>query len=106
MSPCGSTIGGGAVAAYGVTSGVSTLGGGVTLGAAAMLKIPSICFRDTIYLSPNVVGGLVGVGFRRAWVRSESACVSASFDDIIGNVSFAGEKSRLSENLSLDILGT
>ena len=34
MSPCGSTLGGGAGAVYGVVSGVCTLGGGVTCGGA------------------------------------------------------------------------
>ena len=39
ISPCGSTLGGGAGDAPGVFSGVFTLRGGVTCGESAMLNI-------------------------------------------------------------------
>ena len=55
------------------------------------MKISEIFFSTTISLSPNVVIGLVGVGLRRTWVRSEATCVDASFDKIIGSIRFSGK---------------
>ena len=49
------------------------------------------CFRAAICLLPDFVSGLVGVGLRRAWVRSGATYVSKSFYDILGNVRFAGK---------------
>ena len=88
-----------------VAYGVFTLGRGVTCGGAAMLNILVSFFRSTFCLFPNVVNGIVGVVFRRAWVRSASACVSTSFDDILGNFRARGGNFVVSETLYLDILG-
>ena len=55
------------------------------------MKISASFFSTTISLSPNVVIGLVGVGLRRTWVRSEATCVDASFDKIIGSIRFSGK---------------
>ena len=90
MSPFGYTLGGGKGAASGVASGMCTLVVRVSWGGVAMVKISASCLRVAVFLSPNAVSGLVGVGLRRAWVRSLAACVAAYFDDIIGNVSEAG----------------
>ena len=90
MSACGSTLRGGTWAASVFSPRAFTLGGGVTCGGGAMLKISASCSSYSICLSPNVVSGLVGGGFRRAWVRSATAYVAASFDDILGNVRVAG----------------
>ena len=38
-------------------------------------------------------------------MRSETACVAASFDEILDNVSVAGENYVVSDNLSLSVLG-
>ena len=77
MLPCGSALGGVSGAASGVDSGVLALRGGVTCGAVALLKISVSCLRDDDFLSPNAVSVLVGVGLRKAWVRSAAACVAA-----------------------------
>ena len=63
------------------------------------------CFRATVVLYFNVVSGLVGIGLMRAWVRSESACISTSFDAIIGNVRVSGKKYVVLETISLSKLG-
>ena len=105
MPPCGSTLGGGAGAAYDIVSGVFTLGGGVTCGVATLLKISASCLRADVCLSPNVVSGLVGVRLSREWMRSAVACVAASFDEIFGDDSVAGKNSMVLETHSLDILG-
>ena len=56
-----------------------------------MEDISESCLSAAVCLSPNVVSGLVGVGLRRAWVRSVSVCVSASCEDSLDKVSAAGE---------------
>ena len=43
------------------------------------------------------MSGLLGVGLRRALVRSAAACVAAYVDDIIGNVMVAGKNSVVSD---------
>ena len=70
-----------------------------------MLKISASCFRADVCLFLNVVSGIVGVGFRMAWVRSSAACVAESFDDILGNFRVARENSMVSETCSLAVLG-
>ena len=55
------------------------------------MNISASCLRDDVCLSPIVVSGLLGVGFRRAWVRSEAACVAAYFEDSIFKVSVFGK---------------
>ena len=87
MSPCDSTLGVFSGAVYDVVSGVCTLRGGVTCGGAALVNIYVIFLRADVCLSPNVVSGIVGVGLSRVWLMSAAACVAASFDNIIGNVS-------------------
>ena len=104
MSPCGSTLGGGTGAAYGVVSGVCTLVGGVTCVEAALLNISASFRSAAVCLSPNVVSGLAGVGLRRTWFRSMSACVSESLEDILGKVSVAGGKYVVSETLYFSVL--
>ena len=91
MSLCGYTLRGGAGYTSSVNSGVCTLGGDVTCGGTALLNISASFLRAAVFLSPNTASGIVGVGLRRAWVRSAVACVDASFDNIIGNVSFSGK---------------
>ena len=103
--PCGSTLWGGAGDAFGVASGVFTLGGGVTCGGGTMLNISASGFRAAVCLYPNVVSGVVGVGLIRVWMRSAAACVSASFDEIIGNVRVDGGNSVVWETIPLDVLG-
>ena len=68
MSPCGSTLRGGAGSASGVVSGVCTLGGGVTIRGAALENISVIILSAAVCLSPNVVSGIVGVRLMREWV--------------------------------------
>ena len=106
MSPCGSTLGGFSGATSDVSYGVVTLRGGVTCGGGGgLLKISDSCLRATVCFPPNSVSGIVGVGLRGAWVRSETACVAASFDEILDNVSVAGGNYVVSDNLSLSVLG-
>ena len=73
----------------GVVSRVYTLGSGVTSGGAALENISTSDLSANVCLSPNFVSGLVGVGFRREWVRSVAACVAASCGDSLGKVSVA-----------------
>ena len=58
-----------------------------------MLNISVRFLGAAVCLSLNVVSRIVGVGLRRMWARSASACVSAYFDEIIGNVRVAGKNS-------------
>ena len=51
------------------------------------MNISASCLKEAICLSPNIVSGLVEVGLKRAWVRSVSECVAASFEDSFGKVS-------------------
>ena len=51
-----------------------------------MLKTTLICCRDSIYLLPSVVSGLVWVGLIHVCVSSAAACVAFSSEDILGNV--------------------
>ena len=97
MTPCGSTLGGGVGGASGVVSGVCILRGGVPCGGGDLVKISVICLRADFCLSPNVVGGLVGVGFRRAWVRSVYACVASYFEDSLGKVGVSRVESVVSK---------
>ena len=90
----GSTLEGGSGAASGFAYGVFNLGGGVTCGATAMFQIYKSCLRAAVCFYPKVMSGIVGVGLRRAWVRSSSTCVAAYFDEIPGNVRVAWEKIR------------
>ena len=76
-------------AASGISSGVCTLEGGVSWVGTALVKISASCLMAAVFLSPNDVSEIVGVGLKRKWVRSTSTCVAASFEDIIGNVSVA-----------------
>ena len=89
MSPCGPTLRGGTGAESGVVSGVCNLVGGVTCEGDALSKISASCRSAAVCLSPDVLSGIVGVGLRRAWVRSTAACVAESLEDIIGKVSVA-----------------
>ena len=50
-----------------------------------MLKISSIFFRISVYLSPNTVIGVVEVVLRRACVISYAACIASSSYENIGN---------------------
>ena len=61
------------------------------MGGAALVKIYVSCLRAAVCLSPNVVNGIVGVGLRRTWVMSTTACVAASFEESLGKVSVSGE---------------
>ena len=54
------------------------------------MKIYASFWNADVCLSRNVVSGLVGVRFRRVWVRSTAACAAASLEDIIDKVSVAG----------------
>ena len=66
----------------------------------------SVSFRSAdVFLFPNVLGGLVGVGLRRTWVRSTSACVSESLEDSLGKVSVVRRKFVVSETLYFAVLG-
>ena len=118
MSPCGSTLRGGAGAASGVASwlftlevgvgtfcccGISFIGVGTCVGAA-MLKISVNCFRGAVCLLTNAGIGIVGPGLSRAWVRSAAACVVVSFEEILGNGRVAGENSVMLETHYVGIL--
>ena len=83
-----------------VPSDVVSLG-----GESVLVKISVSCLRGAVCLSPNVVSGLVGVGLRRVWVRSTSACVAAPFKDIIDKVSVAVKNSVLLETIYFAVLG-
>ena len=54
---------------------------------------------------PIFVSGIVGVGFRRLWVRSSAAYVAVYSDDILGNGRLAWKKYVVFETLSDVILG-
>ena len=54
------------------------------------MNISSIFQSAAFCLYPNVVSGLVGVGLRRDLVRSVAACVAASLEESLGNVSVSG----------------
>ena len=69
------------------------------------MNISASCLRAAVCLSPNFVSGLVGVGLRRAWVRSADACVTASYEDSLDKVSVSGGKSVVSETLYFSVLG-
>ena len=47
----------------------------------------------------------MGVGLRRAWIRTAAACVAESLEDSIGKVSVSGKKSVVSETISVSVLG-
>ena len=87
----GTTLGCGAGAASVVVSWVCTLSGGVTCGEADLLKISASLRSADVCLSPSVVSGILGVRLRRVWVRYADACVAASLEDSLGNVSVARE---------------
>ena len=101
----GSTLEGGSGAASGFAYGVFNLGGGVTCGATAMFQIYTIFLRAAVCFYPKVMSGILGVGLRRAWVRSLTTYVAPSFDVILGNVRFARENSMGLEILFLSLLG-
>ena len=69
------------------------------------LKFSASCFRAAVCLLNIVVSGLVGVGLRREWARSETACVAAYSEEIIGNGRVSGKKSVVSDTCSLVVLG-
>ena len=54
------------------------------VGGANLVEIYVSFLCDAVYLSPNFVGGIVGVGFRRAWVRSAAVRVVASYEESLG----------------------
>ena len=91
ISLCGSTLRGGAGDASGVAYGIFNLGGGVTCGGEAMLNIWACCFRAAVFLSPNVMSGIVGVGLRRAWVRVATACVAVFLMKLLSMLGFLGK---------------
>ena len=70
-----------------------------------MLKISESCFRAAVCLLPCVVSGLVRFGLKREWLRSASAFVAASFEEIIGNGRVAGGNYVVSETRSLAVFG-
>ena len=72
---------------------------------AALVNISSIFRSAAFCLYPNVVSGLVGVGLRRDLVRSLAACVAASLEESLGNVSVSGGESVVSETLYFSVLG-
>ena len=47
----------------------------------------------------------MGVGLRRAWIRSAAACIATYFEDSLGKVSVYGENDVVSETLSFSVLG-
>ena len=118
MSPGGSTLRGGSGATYGVASGLSTLRsgvgssycsgflvvGGVACGGLPMLKISTIYFKACVWFLPSVVIGIVGVGLRRMVLRSSTAWVSASFDNIVGKGRLVGNNSVVSETCPFAVL--
>ena len=105
MSPCGSTLGGGAGATSDVVSGVCTLGGGLTSGGSSLVNISASFLSAAVCLSHNVVSGLVGVMLSRVWVGSAASCVAAYCKDSLGKNSVSGGEFIVSENLSFDVLG-
>ena len=70
-----------------------------------MLKISVICFRSAVCLFPRVVSGLVGIGLRNAFVRSATACVYVSSEDILGNGRVYGKNYVVLETRYLTVLG-
>ena len=69
------------------------------------MNISSIFWSASFCLYPNVVSGLVGVGLRRDLVTFVAACVAASLEKSLGNVSVSGGKSVVSETLYFSLLG-
>ena len=67
--------------------------------------ISESCLRAAVCLFPNAVILIVGVGLKRVWMRSVTACIAVSFEDILGKVSVSGLKYLVSETLYLAVLG-
>ena len=70
-----------------------------------MVMISESCLRAAVCLFPNAVILIVGVGLRRAWVRSAATCIAVSFEEILGKVTVSGVNSIVSETLYLAVLG-
>ena len=69
-----------------------------------MVNISASFLRVAVFLSPNSVSGVVGIGLRRVWVRSVATCIASSFDNTIGNFMVAGGNSAVSQTLYLATL--
>ena len=48
----------------------------------------------------------MGVGLRRAWVRSVDACVATSFEEILGKVIVDEKNAIVSETIYFAVLGS
>ena len=69
------------------------------------MNIFSILCSAAFCLYPNVVSGLAKVCLRRDLVRSVAACVAASLEESLGNVSVSRGESVVSETLYFSVLG-
>ena len=74
------------------------------VGGAALLEVSDSYLKADFLFSPDILSGLVGVGLRRAWVRSVAESFAASFGEVLGNVRVSVEISAVSETISLDVL--
>ena len=64
-----------------------------------MVKISASCLRVAVFLSPNSVSGLVGVGLRRECIISTAACVATFSEEILGEVIVTRGEYVVSETL-------
>ena len=70
-----------------------------------MVMISESCLRAAVCLFPNAVILIVGVGLKRVWMRSVTACSAVSCEDLLGTGSVSGGNYVVSENLYLAVLG-
>ena len=118
MWPVVSTLEGVAGDAFGVASGKNTIGGGagvfycgvdvlsgaVSQGETSMLKIDANCFNSAVCFYHIIGIGMVGVGLRRAWLRSAATCVAASSEEILGKGILSRNNSIVSDIISATVL--
>ena len=70
-----------------------------------MLKIYASYFSAAVYFSPSCGMGMDGAGFRRAYVRSAAALVTASAGKRLGNFFWTGKSSVVLDTFSNSVLG-
>eukprot|EP00957_Ditylum_brightwellii_P022975 1734026-Ditylum_brightwellii.AAC.1 len=68
--------------------GIAFIGGSCCV---AVPKISANCCSAAICLMPTWRKGAAGVGCFNAWIKSNAACVAASFDDVTGILTWWGK---------------
>ena len=75
------------------------------VGGANLVEIYVSFLSDAVYLSPNFVGGIVGVGFSRSCVSCTSVFVAVYFYFILGKGIIDGKNYAVLEIFSFYVLG-